>query len=537
MFRVLIVDDEIYAVKGLVDGVNWERLGVIQVFEAYNAREAKAILDNELIDLMICDIEMPEMNGLSLLEWVREMHPELDVVFLTCHAEFGYAKQALRLGSRDYLLKPVVFAELEEIVVKYLEEVQKKKYESKQLETFKKYYRLWHEKKPELIKSFWREMMNRSGQLKKETLRQAVRAYELPLSDKEKLLLILLSVEGWKKPLNATDEEIMGYALRKAAEELIISDQAGHVIEDESGNIIVIIYLQGTQGIDRDLWKRRCEEYIEVCKAYFYCYLSCYVGEVPSIAEVNLRYHELLEMEYRNVSRHNQVIFYNERIDDNCRSDQLSYLHWTESLESGDADRAGEFIEEIDEWVRQHQGTRGSLTKVYHALLQVIYYVLLRKGVSPDILYDQGLASDPSEVTRSSAGFKQWMERLIHAVISLAAMAEQRERQSSSIVIRIQTFIGENLHRELTRDELSGLVHLNSSYLSRLFRMETGMSLSEYILQERMKKASELLLSTDDSISSIAVTLGYDNFSYFAKLFKKVYQLTPQEYRKLYKLA
>lgn len=91
MFRVLIVDDEIYAVRGIIDGVDWNRLDVDQVYEAYHVQGAKNILDTEHIDFMICEIDMPEENGFDLLNWVNECYPELTTIFLTCHANFKYA--------------------------------------------------------------------------------------------------------------------------------------------------------------------------------------------------------------------------------------------------------------------------------------------------------------------------------------------------------------------------------------------------------------------------------------------------------------
>ncbi|AHV98333.1 response regulator transcription factor [Paenibacillus sabinae] len=531
MFRILIVDDEIHAVKGIVDGVNWERLEVFEIHEAYNAQQAKGILDHEPIDLMICDIEMPVMNGLSLLEWANTEHPGLKSILLTCHAEFKYAQRALQLRVRDYLLKPVIYEEMEKVVANNLGEIREKRNLNTQAEIFKKYYQLWHQQKPELIKSFWQEMMNGNGNLQQQKLEQTIRTFDLPLAAKDNLLLILLSIEEWKKQFSAFDEELMGYALRKAAEEVILPDHAGHVIKDELGNMLIILYLEDKENPGYDLWKGRCAEYIEACQVYFFCSVSCYIGEVSSIKDISLKYHELLEMEYSNITRHQQVLFYSEQIDSDKEPGGISFLHWTESLESGDMQQIELLLNETYDWIRQQHGKREALTNVFHGLLQVIYYVLLRKGISPDILYDQGLTSDPLEVTRSSAHLKQWMEGILRAVITLAEPG-RAEPLNNSIVAKIQNYILVNLHHEITRDEISNVVHLNPSYLSRLFRMKTGMSLSEYILQKRMERAAELLTTTKDNISQIANSLGYDNFSYFAKMFKKVYQVSPQEFRK-----
>ncbi|MBT2289890.1 helix-turn-helix transcriptional regulator [Paenibacillus albidus] len=88
------------------------------------------------------------------------------------------------------------------------------------------------------------------------------------------------------------------------------------------------------------------------------------------------------------------------------------------------------------------------------------------------------------------------------------------------------------LNEELTREQLANLVFLNPAYLSRLFRKETGMALTDYILQERMRTAAEQLIATNKSISEVADGLGYGDFSYFARLFRKVHGVTPHDYRK-----
>lgn len=116
MLNLLIVDDEIYAVEGLKTGVAWSSLGFTGVYEAYNVKDAQEIIRQVPIDIVICDIEMPEGNGFELLEWIRGHDPDIASLFLTCHADFQYAQRAIQLGTQDYLLKPVNFSELKEVV-------------------------------------------------------------------------------------------------------------------------------------------------------------------------------------------------------------------------------------------------------------------------------------------------------------------------------------------------------------------------------------------------------------------------------------
>lgn len=116
MMHLLIVDDEPLAIQGIESGVRWELLGISAVCKAGNIRQAKEIFSKHPVDIMLCDIEMPQGNGLELLAWVRETHPATVSIILTCHADFEYARTALQLGSLDYVLKTMPYEELEAVI-------------------------------------------------------------------------------------------------------------------------------------------------------------------------------------------------------------------------------------------------------------------------------------------------------------------------------------------------------------------------------------------------------------------------------------
>ena len=139
MVNVLIVDDEIIAINGVLDGVNWDKLEVDSVFTANSMASAQSIFSKNQIDIMICDIEMPQGTGLDLLKWTRANHPYTECIFLTCHAEFEYAREALSLGSFGYLLKPTSYNELEEYIAKAIEYIKEKRLAEK----YKEYGKIW----------------------------------------------------------------------------------------------------------------------------------------------------------------------------------------------------------------------------------------------------------------------------------------------------------------------------------------------------------------------------------------------------------
>ena len=125
MINILIVDDEVVAVNALMRRVDWSQYGIVGVHAAQSVLDAIAVLQTHDIQLLLCDIEMPQANGLELFEWVREHFPQIECVFVTCHADFEYIRTALKLGSLDYILKPIDYDELDKVLRKATDRIEK----------------------------------------------------------------------------------------------------------------------------------------------------------------------------------------------------------------------------------------------------------------------------------------------------------------------------------------------------------------------------------------------------------------------------
>lgn len=123
--QILIVDDEMYSVMGIKDAINWAELGVSAGYDAYNMREAIKIFKEQEIHVMISDIEMPKGTGIELLEWVNEYSPHTETIFLTAHDDFRFMQRAVQLSSFDYMMKPVEYEALEEVIRKAIRTVEK----------------------------------------------------------------------------------------------------------------------------------------------------------------------------------------------------------------------------------------------------------------------------------------------------------------------------------------------------------------------------------------------------------------------------
>ncbi|MBS5520660.1 MAG: AraC family transcriptional regulator [Clostridiales bacterium] len=126
MYNALIVDDEIRMIEALEDEVDWKRCGIRNLFKAIQINEAIAVIQNNKIDILICDIEMPEGSGLKLVEWLQEHGYKLSCIFVTCHPEFGYMRRAIQLKCYDYILKPVDYEEFSRVLAELVSNMEEK---------------------------------------------------------------------------------------------------------------------------------------------------------------------------------------------------------------------------------------------------------------------------------------------------------------------------------------------------------------------------------------------------------------------------
>lgn len=137
--KLLIVDDEYIAVEGVMNGVNWDALGFEQIFQAYSYSEALEVFRKNYVEVVVCDIEMPDGTGLELVEWINGHSPDTECIIMSCHDEFDYARQALSLRCLDYVLKPVRYTTLTAILKKAIDTVEKRRHKSR-MESFGQQY-------------------------------------------------------------------------------------------------------------------------------------------------------------------------------------------------------------------------------------------------------------------------------------------------------------------------------------------------------------------------------------------------------------
>jgi len=529
MLQILIVDDEIHTIEGIQAGVNWHNLGITAVYTAYSVNQAKAILNSEKIDLLLSDIEMPHASGLELAEWVSEHCPQIETIFLTCHAEFNYAKQAIQLGSFGYMLKPVPFDELEQILSRAIDKINS----NAAIAEDKNFSQLWHKNQPMIIERFWQDILSQVIPTNEAATTQAIVDRNIPYSVGMIFTPILISVQRWHKSMNLRNEKLLEYAIKKTMEEILEeSGFAGQTVPLSKGRMLFILSIARAAD-NESLLGEIGEKMISFCKKYYYCDLSIYIGQ-------EVLAHEMLEMLQQLTAMEQNNVAYNNKVFSLSSSDaQLAYIQppdinmsvWVIMLQEMKGDQiieeAGSYLDSL-----RRYGVMDAkrLQRFFQNFQQIIYYVLQSKGIEAHALFSDNVTLQLStDATRSVTDLMEWIKHTVQKAIKCMSMAEQ------SVVEKVIHFIKTHLSEDLSRVTIANHVFLNPDYLTRIFKKELGIGISDYLFQERIKIARELLTNTDLSISVIASHVGYTNFSHFSRMFKKETELSPYDYRRLYR--
>ncbi|QSF45055.1 response regulator [Paenibacillus tianjinensis] len=534
MYRVLIVDDQYFALLGLQQGVNWSALSVTEVCLAENVDHAIACLEQHSVDLLICDIEMPGRSGLELLAWVKQYSPGTLTIMLTCHADFEYAQQAIQHGAFHYLLKPVDYDELMRVASKAITEINKQK-EHQQFEALiKDYRRKWEHQLPLLVERFWQDILSERASPVLDSLQISANTYDLDLKPDDCYVIALLGLEQWKENLSARDETIMEYALRNLAEELLLAGMEGAVLQDQVGHNLAIVYVRGNGNSVSPTLEQNCRTFLNTCEQMLHCSLSIYISPAVLLPEIMSAYTYVTEREQRNLIRSRQVFTpdypaCNKPLDSMPVAAPMNLFgEWATILELGEL---GELERRVQLWfsnIEADHWTNELHRQLIHGILFIIHTVLAKKGLSAHESAKLKYLMDKENYPKQSVALQNWAMDCLRAALQLL---QTSNNVSSTVVTKIRQYIRSRLSEEITRDELAAHVYLNPAYLSRLFKKETGLSMSDVIIQERLQKAKRLLEETELKITDIAEQVGYTSLGSFSNLFKRVVGVTPQQYR------
>jgi len=522
MINLMIVDDENIIVEDIKSGIDWEKLSITNVYTASNIYIAKEIFSIHNISLLLCDIEMPQGNGLELLSWVRDYYPETETIFLTCHADFNYAVEAIRKGSFDFLLKPITYEDLEIVLSKAIIKLNTNLVTAE----FGKIGRYWSKFQPILVERFWVDILNRSIASTSEAIKEAAQVRSIPYAEQMTFLPIYIKIRRYRNDIDPREEKHLEFVLKGKIDEIIVKTaENGLIIPNGKRNFFAILSINSPSDCNEEALKKDCENFIEFCNKNLGCDLNCYIGEIKFVHDLPDQADKLIQLEKNNIAFENCVFYLGKNSWLAVEYSTPDFVMWTTMLAKGEAENAYLSIcRYIDQTIRTTGYDSDTIKKFQLDFSQMIFSALKQKNIQAHkMLSDEKSEDLYSSATRSIIDLKAWIKHVSDKFRSYACEADLSE----TMINKAKKYIKQNIDQDLSRTDIAAYLHINPDYFTRIFNKEVGLSIPEFITQERLKIAKEMILQTDMSISEIAVSVGYTNFSYFSKQFKEMFGVNP----------
>ncbi|HAL74143.1 MAG TPA: DNA-binding response regulator, partial [Clostridiales bacterium] len=404
-YQVLIVDDEALAIRGIEAGVDWEKIGVAQVFTASNIRQAKEILKNQAIDIMLCDIEMPQGNGLELLAWVRDNRLAVETIILTCHADFDYARKALQLGSLDYMLKAIPYSDLEAIILRAIAKLEK----DRELTQSSQYGELWQKNQPLLLEQFWADIASGVISASAEIIQQAsVERGIIFTDDIDVLPLLVYYIRPEKDQASDSIEKALLENLRSVFSMEKHPERQLHVIQRSQDSLLFVISaLHAEDGKPQNILPALLKYCYDLRRQTGYD-LYFYVGNVVKADSLALTVCQIKTLAENDVALSSNVGFLGEQIEKPAQVKGFDLNIWSDMI----AEKAyGRLIDEVSgylgELVSSGSIDKHTLQQFHQDFLQMIYSMLRQKKIQAHLLLDDEISNKLFE--RSSLTVKDML--------------------------------------------------------------------------------------------------------------------------------
>lgn len=521
--NILIVDDQIYVVAGIRKEICWEKLGIQEVFTAYSAQEARMVFEQHRIDIMLCDIEMPGESGLDLFAWVNGQGFDTACIFLTAHADFGYAQTALTLGSFDYILQPARYEEIENSILRAKGQI----YERRKEKHFYDYGVQMYEERHRILESRVQEWYADPGRERQDRLFEDFVKLRVFTEKDVYVDLMLFHILRWKD--SPWKNDLICDSCSNILEELL-ADRWQKVLTCRVEKNVWLMILYGREAAGE-------EAELEPGLTDFWRFASNFYGVEAAVYWDSRKgqplYKKLLAVRRQkdnNVSAKAGVMCSCGETIQNAQVEEPDYACWENLLGQG----MGMIVyEEAMAYLRLLEKERcldrAALEKFYRSFERSLTIVERRNAVSwEEIVPDKALRQRFARADQSLTE----MEAFLKAVTSFFSEEIRDIGRVQETVNKIKEYIHYNLDKDIKREDVASSVFMNPSYVSRMFKKAEGISLKDYIVQEKMAFARTLLQSSALPVSLVALKAGYSNFSHFSQVYKKMYGVSPTEERK-----
>lgn len=467
---VMIVDDEYMIVKGLERLIRWEELGLQLAGTAGNGQEALDIMSRQAVDIVITDVNMPNVTGIDFISQAKELGQDFAFIFVSGYQEFEYVKRGMELGAKNYLLKPIDKVELHRVLSQVAQEIRDKRTLAQVLSD--------HE---QAQLSTWLETGQGSLPLRFQDIKAANWQWILAPNS---CLSQLLMAGGWS--ILTLGDWLLG-----------IMPQSESKQE----------FLEGGMQIQANLT------------------LTDIHHKLQTFLQAESR---RLFYEWEWDEERARQIFWQDEIEasqSDPATDKLVVLLVGRLYEAIDKQNSIKLDADLDSFLAFCQERELAPQEVVQLTALIRHYFDIKSNQhTPTSLIDEG-ANQPLTFAQLSQHLKESLD---------LGGREKRHQLYPPIVNEVLAAIYERYNENISMKSLADDLHVNVMYLGQLFKREVGMTLSRYINQYRLAIAKDLLIASKLSVAQIAVKVGYQNQAYFYRVFKQSEGVSPKEYRQHY---
>jgi two-component system, response regulator YesN len=527
-FKVIIVDDEEGSRELIRMSVNWEAFEFSIIGEASNAEEALEMIDLNPPDLILTDINMPYIDGLELSELILKQYPETKVIVVTGFDEFEYAKRGIKAGVYDFIVKPIDEDELESTLRKVYRDMKNEREEKAnyawlkdQLENERPY--LKEKFLVDLLYSHIDEQINH-GKLAFTQVKLVSDCFQV---NKIEIVSNQRQAESIEQ-----QEQYLAYMFIANIRALVEHIPGVEVFIDNTNHVII---LNSNKSMKQEMTKS-----IETINRWLHSHKGIHfvigIGRWhEGFNQIKISYKEASEaVAYKIICGMNQIITYDDLIitkpleiqSADSKEEQLALY-----IKSGILEESLAVMHQIFEKVLAQENIQLKTIrlKAIHLVMRIIQAmseigISIEKNEVIDTIFDAILQAN------ALPEIKRILDTYVK-VVCASVDIEQRHKQNS-IIDKIDHFMEENIKAPLSLNSISEAFHLNKSYLSRIYKERTGVTLGERILSLKINKAIQLIQYTDKKAYEIAEELGYQDPNYFGNSFKKYTGKSISEFRK-----
>lgn len=522
--KVLLVDDEAHITRNLEKVIPWEMLGLTVAGTAKNGVEALGLMEQQSIDLLLCDIRMPVMDGLELVRRIREKGLPCDIIMLSGYQDFAYTRTAIQFGVNDYVLKPIPYDELTGVIARIMSSQRSK---HKQLQEEKQKLGRMIDLANEKI--LYDIMMDYTDVTADHWL--------LTGDEQQQFILIVLDLDvGSEKTKDWRDwsdkeRKLWNFAVCNVLRDKLRQNGLRHaVIQIRDGEWCVLIDTDKNETFDLSVIKDLAEMLLTAVKSHVK--LSLFAGiyrEFAAIADLSNAY-KLVQQGMQLTSIHDAIVVYPSGQLKSSKADQTFWdtaEKMIGAVKRGDQAAVDSELQSITEQLQQMNEPMLSRAK---PLLQFFVLHLMRE------MKEMGVFTREQEDMLwrrwdRRFGIKDLLSIIRQVTYAVSEISMDKKKQSERSMAEAKVFLDRNLYRDLSVEETATHVGLSTSYFSLLFKQAFGETFIEYVTRQRMEKAKTMLAATLKSVAQIAKEVGYAERRYFTKVFMKYTGENPTDYR------